>query len=98
MASAVGKNFTRNSTVRKFEIHLDALIVVIVVFALAAAFLIYQRYQYSNLLQENVDLVWENSNLEANLVLMTSQLEKCKSSIASVEQSEAKGVPANSPD
>ena len=83
---------------RKFELHLDALIVIIVVFALAATFLIYQRHQYSSLLQENVDLVWENSTLEANLALMSSRIKACEASVASLEDSGARGESADSPD
>ena len=76
---------------KKIEIHMDALIAIVVVFALLAAFLIYQRYQYNDLLQENVDLQWENSSLEANLVLMTTQIDKCKSSAESLEEAGAGG-------
>ena len=71
---------------KKFELHLDALIVVFAVFALAVAFLIYQRHQYSVLMQENVDLLWENSTLEANLVLKTDQFEKCQSLVVSMNE------------
>ena len=83
---------------KKFELHLDAVIVIIVVFALAVTFLVYQRHQYSSLLQENVDLVWENSTLEANLALMSSRIEECESSAASEEGSGAVGAPAPSLD
>ena len=74
---------------KKFELHLDALIVIFVVFALAIAFLLYQRHQYSIVMQENIDLLWENSSYEANLVLMTTRLDNCKSLIASIEESGA---------
>ena len=83
---------------KKLELHLDALILIIVVFALAVAFLIYQRHQYSDLMQENADLVWKNSSLEANVVLMASQMEKCESAIASMEESDAQGGAARSLD
>ena len=76
---------------KKFELHMDALIVTIAVFALAASFLVYQRHQYSILLQENIDLQWENSSLEANLVLKTSQVDNCKSLIESINGSDAAG-------
>ena len=83
---------------KKFELHLDALIVAVAVFALAIAFLVYQRYQYTTLLQENVDLAWENSTLEANLVLMTAQIEACKSSSVSMEVSGVDSKSANPTD
>ena len=73
---------------KKFEIHLDALIVIVVVFALAATFLLYQRHQYSVVLQENLDLRWDNSGLEANLAQMTVQLENCQSNLNLMEERE----------
>jgi len=63
---------------RKFELHMDALVVMVGVLVLAIAFLLYQRYQYSDLLQENVDLAWKNSSLEAELVMKTAQIDACK--------------------
>ncbi len=73
---------------KKFELHMDALIVVAVVFALAVSFLLYQRHQYSILMQENVDLQWENSSLEANLVIKSNQFDQCKSILESLQNSE----------
>lgn len=63
---------------KKFELHLDALITLIAVFLLAFGFILYQRYQYSDLLQENVDLLWEKSNLEAENAVKTSLINKCQ--------------------
>lgn len=83
---------------KKFELHLDALIVVFVVFALAIAFLLYQRHQYSVVMQENIDLLWENSSLEANLVLMTAQIDNCKSLIESIEESGLKSGQIEEPE
>ena len=70
---------------KKFELHLDALITIVAVFALVVAFLLYQRYQYSDLLQENVDLAWENANLQVNLDYKTAQFDECKSFVVSME-------------
>jgi heme/copper-type cytochrome/quinol oxidase subunit 2 len=67
---------SRKSKVKKIELHMDALITMVAVFVIAISFLVYQRYQYSTLLQENLDLLWENSSLEANLVLKTAQFDK----------------------
>ena len=71
---------------KKFELHLDALIAMFVVFALIIAFLLYQRSQYLDLTQENVDLVWENVTLQASLDYKTAQFDDCKSSILSMEE------------
>jgi len=64
--------------VKKIELHLDALITIIVVFVLAIGFMLYQRYQYSVVLQENIDLTWDNEKLKVDLILETSLLDKCK--------------------
>jgi hypothetical protein len=80
--------------VKKLELHMDALITIIIVFVLVIFFLIFQRYQYSQLTQENVDLQWENSQLEVNLALQTAQLDRCRSFVDSLEESDASGSEA----
>ena len=62
---------------KKIGLHLDALIAIIVVFLLAFSIILYQRYQFSGLLQENIDLAWENANLNVNLEYTTGLLDKC---------------------
>jgi hypothetical protein len=64
--------------VKKIELHLDALFTIIVVFVLAISFLLFQRYQYSNVMQENIDLTWENEKLKVNLIWEISLLDKCE--------------------
>jgi hypothetical protein len=64
--------------VKKIELHLDALITIIVVFVLAVGFILYQRYQCSVVLQENIDLTWENEKLKVDLIVEKSLLDKCK--------------------
>jgi len=64
--------------VKKFELHLDALITIIAVFVLVFSFVLYQRHQFSDLLQENVDLTWDNEILKASLDYKTAQFEDCK--------------------
>jgi hypothetical protein len=62
---------------KKFEFHLDALLTVIVVFVLAIGFIVYQRHQYSDVLQENIDLTWDNEMLKVDLELKSAQLDSC---------------------
>jgi hypothetical protein len=62
---------------RKVELHMDALIAIIVVFILCFSAVLFQRYQYSDLLQDNVDLTWDNENLKVNLDYTSSKLEEC---------------------
>jgi len=64
--------------VKKFELHFDALFTIIIVFVLAVGFILYQRYQYSVVLQENIDLTWENEKLKVDLIVEKSLLDKCK--------------------
>jgi len=64
--------------VKKFELHLDALITIFVVFVLAIGFLLFQRYQYADVLQKNIDITWDNETLKVDLVLKTNLLDKCK--------------------
>jgi len=47
------------------------------VFILAVGFLLYQRHQYSVVMQENIDLVWENVTLKADLQWSATRLEAC---------------------
>ena len=63
---------------KKFELHFDALFTIIIVFVLAVGFILYQRYQYSVVLQENIDLTWENEKLKVDLIVEKSLLDKCK--------------------
>jgi hypothetical protein len=70
---------------KKFEFHLDALITVIVVFALAISFILYQRHQFSEVFQENIDLVWEVETLKVDLELKSRWLDRCENKITSAE-------------
>ena len=74
---------------KKIELHLDALITIIVVFVLAVSFLLYQRYQYSGVLQENIDLTWDNEQLKVKLVIETNLLNECKNEKKSEIESKA---------
>ncbi len=62
---------------KKFEFHLDALITVIVVFVLAVGFIVYQRHQFKEVLQENIDLTWEVETLKVDLQRNAALLETC---------------------
>jgi hypothetical protein len=62
---------------KKFEFHLDALITVVVVFVLAVGFIVYQRHQFSEVLQENIDLTWEVETLKVDLQRNATLLEAC---------------------
>jgi predicted ABC-type exoprotein transport system permease subunit len=62
---------------KSFTLHLDALLVIVLVFLLALGFIAYQRSQYSDLLKEHVQLQWDSQNLEANVSFLKVKLEQC---------------------
>jgi len=64
---------------RKFDLHLDALIAIVLVFVLAASFIVYQRQQYAEVMQENIDLIWEVETMKADLQINAARLEACVS-------------------
>ena len=74
---------------KKFEFHLDALITVVVVFVLAISFILYQRHQFSEVFQENIDLVWENETLKVDLELKSRTLDRCENKKQTAEGSRA---------
>lgn len=61
---------------RKVELHLDALIVIVLLFAAAVAFIVYQRHQYSSLLEENIGRQMTQLSLELEVARLRVQLER----------------------
>jgi hypothetical protein len=61
---------------RKFELHLDALIAIALLIVAAVAFIAYQRYQYMDLLGENVDRHWKQIHLESEVARLEVLLKK----------------------
>ena len=62
---------------RRLHIHLDAAIVLVLVLIASFSFNLYQRYQYSRLLQAYIDLEWDAQNTMINLGYVTGKLEQC---------------------
>ncbi len=62
---------------KKFELHLDALITIAVVLVLAVGFIVYQRHQYSKVMQENIDLTWEIETLKVDFQSIADRLDAC---------------------
>lgn len=62
---------------KKFELHLDALITIAVVLVLAVGFIVYQRHQYSKVMQENIDLTWEIETLKVDFQGIADRLDAC---------------------
>jgi hypothetical protein len=72
---------------RKFDLHLDALIAIVLVFVLAAGFIVYQRQQYAEVMQENIDLIWEVETMKADLQINAARLEACTSGNEAIDAS-----------
>ena len=62
---------------KKFDLHLDALIAIVLVFVLAVGFIVYQRQQYAEVMQENIDLIWEVETMKVDLQINAARLEAC---------------------
>ena len=61
---------------RKFELHLDALIVIGVLFVSAVGIIAYQRYQYLDLLQDNLGRQMKQLSLELEVARLEALLKK----------------------
>jgi cell division protein FtsL len=61
---------------RKFELHLDALIVIVLLFVAAVGFVVYQRHQYSILAQENLGRQMTQLSLELEVARLEEQLRR----------------------
>jgi Tfp pilus assembly protein PilV len=62
---------------RKFTLHLDALVAMMVVFVGAIGFIGYQRYQYQAVAQENVDRQMKQVQLEMQVARLEAIEKKC---------------------
>jgi hypothetical protein len=61
---------------RKFELHLDALIVIGILFVSAVGFIAYQRHQYSLLLEDNVSRQMKQLSLELEVASLEVRLKR----------------------
>ena len=61
---------------RKVELHADALLAIALLIVAAAGFIAYQRHQYSDLLQDNVERQWKQMMLEFEVARLQALLDK----------------------
>jgi hypothetical protein len=61
---------------RKIELHMDALVVIGVLFVSAVSFIAFQRHQYSVLLQDNVERQMRQLSLEMEVARLEVQLKR----------------------
>ncbi|MGR9071995.1 MAG: hypothetical protein ACU833_02905 [Gammaproteobacteria bacterium] len=64
--------------IKKVEIHLDALAVIFLVFAVSFGFNLYQREKSRDLFQDYMDMHWKAQNMEANWKYLQGKLERCR--------------------
>jgi hypothetical protein len=60
------------------SVSVNAVTATALLIATSCGFMLYQKHQYDDLMQEFVDLKWEAGNMEANLLLARNDLERCK--------------------
>lgn len=61
---------------RKIVLHVDALIVIVLLFAAAVCFIAFQRYQYSLLLRDNVERQMKQLTLELEVARLEALLKR----------------------
>ena len=64
---------------KQFVLHLDALIIIIAIFATSLGINLYQRFQYSSLLEDYVEAETKAQDMEINWNYVKVLLERCKS-------------------
>ena len=62
---------------KHFTLNLDAFLVITIIFLLALGFIIYQRNQYSDLLEEHAQLQWLAQDMEINTTSLKAKLKQC---------------------
>jgi hypothetical protein len=60
------------------SVSVNAVIAIALLIAAGCGFMLYQKHQYDDLMQEFVDLKWQAGSVEANLLLARNALEHCK--------------------
>jgi hypothetical protein len=74
--------------VKKFELHLDALIAIALLVAAAIGFIAFQRYQYLDLLRDNIDRQLKQVSLESQVAILELQLKKAQAREAAMTASQ----------
>jgi hypothetical protein len=64
--------------VRKVELHMDAMIVIVLLFVAAVGFIVYQRHQYSDLLRDNLGRQMTQLSLELEVARLEALLKKAE--------------------
>ena len=73
---------------KKIGLHMDALVVIVVLFVGSFGFNVYQRYQYMDLLQAHIDLQWSSMTTGFSLSMSEVSLRKCEAKAAEQQTGE----------
>lgn len=60
------------------SVSVDMIITAVLLAVISCGFMLYQKHQFDDLMQEYIDLKWQSGNTEANLVIARNHLEACK--------------------
>jgi hypothetical protein len=67
---------------RKISVSVNAVVTTALFIVVCCGFILFQKQQFDDLMQEYVDLKWESGNSAANLVIARNQLEACRAEAA----------------
>ena len=73
----------REARLKKFSIHLDAVLVLILIAAGLIAFVFFQHREQQRLFQQNMDLTWELQNSQTRITQLQRRLTACRNDQAS---------------
>lgn len=65
---------------KKIGVHVDALVAIALVLVSAFGFIAWQRVEYSDLLQDNINRQWKQMLLETEVARLQVELRKALSS------------------
>jgi outer membrane lipopolysaccharide assembly protein LptE/RlpB len=68
------------------SVSVNAVIAAALLLAAGCGFMLYQKHQYDDLMQEFVDLKWQAGGTEANLLLARNALAHCKAAPSNASQ------------
>ena len=68
------------------SVSVNAIVTTALFIAVSCGFMIFQKRQYDDLMQEYVDLKWHSGNTEANLVIARNQLQACRAAASPEKQ------------
>lgn len=73
----------REARMKKFTIHLDAVLVIALLAAGLIAFVFFQHREQQRLFQQNLDLTWELQNSQTRVSQLQRRLTACRNDQAS---------------